>query len=133
MDAHPNVALAEQALEAYAAGDHQRLRQHLAADVLWHVGGNHQLSGDYHGIDEVLTYFDRARALTGGSLTLEPIEVMADDRFGAIILRARGHREEKSLDVVLAEAFKLDGDGRWAEYWALANDQRAVDAFWGGA
>jgi hypothetical protein len=34
------------------------------------------------------------------------------------------------MDVLLAEALTLDPIGRWTEYWALANDQDAVDAFW---
>jgi hypothetical protein len=32
--------------------------------------------------------------------------------------------------VLLAEALTLDDQGRWSEYWALSNDQGAVDAFW---
>jgi hypothetical protein len=32
--------------------------------------------------------------------------------------------------VVQAQAFRMNADGKFTEYWALADDQDAVDAFW---
>lgn len=130
-EAHPNLARTQAAIKAYQAGNFDDMRQYLADDIVWHVGGHHQLSGDYRGVDAVLDYYSRAQELSGGSLAIEPVEIMADDRFGAAIMRATGERAGKRLDATLAEGLKFDEQGRWAEYWALANDQRAVDEFWG--
>ena len=44
--------------------------------------------------------------------------------------RVQGDRDGRSLDVLLAQVFKLGDDGRWSEYWATAEDQDLVDAFW---
>jgi hypothetical protein len=30
----------------------------------------------------------------------------------------------------MVEAITLTDDGKWAEFWALADDQAGVDAFW---
>ena len=38
-------------------------------------------------------------------------------------------RDGKTLDVVLAQAIKLDADGKATEAWFLPNDQRGYDQF----
>jgi hypothetical protein len=45
-------------------------------------------------------------------------------------VRVTGTRDGRSLDVTLAEALTVGLDGRWTEFWSLAEDQDAVDAFW---
>jgi ketosteroid isomerase-like protein len=130
VEEHPNVQGIRDALAAYNRGDLESMRSFIAEDVLWHVGGNHPLSGDYRGRDAVFDYYAKVRDLTGGTLTLEPLDILANDQHGGIFMRVSGQREGKTLDVVLAEALTLDESGRWAEYWALADEQDKVDAFW---
>ena len=130
MAVHPNVPKIRDALEIYNSGDHDALRHFLADDIVWHVGGNHEMSGDYQGVDAVLDYFRDVRRATAGTLQVEPVEVLAGDRHASIFMHVTAHRDVRMLDVLLAEALTLDDGGRWSEYWALANDQDAVDAFW---
>ena len=93
-------------------------------------GGNHEMSGDYVGIEAVIDYFRRVRRETAGTLQVEPAEILANDRHASIFMRVSAYRDVRWLDVLLAEALTLDPNGSWTEYWALANDQDAVDAFW---
>lgn len=130
MEGHPNIQRIRDALAAYNDGDFERFRSFIAEDVLWHVGGDHPLSGDYRGREAVFDYYTTVRELTGGTLTLEPLDILANERHGGIFMRVKGARDGKTLDVVLAEALTFDEDGRWAEYWALADEQETVDAFW---
>jgi ketosteroid isomerase-like protein len=130
---HPNVQRVRDALAAYNRGDLDGMRSFVAEDVLWHVGGNHPLSGDYRGRDAVFDYYAKVRDLTGGTLTLEPVDILVNDEHAGIFMRVTGERDGKSLDVLLAEALTFDESGRWAEYWALADEQEKVDAFWEGA
>jgi uncharacterized protein len=126
---HRNVEKLRQFLDAYAhRGD---VGAGLADDALWHVGGDNGFSGDYRGKQAVLGYFDRVIAETAATIRLEPIEMMANDERGAAFLRVTADRGDRHLDVTMAEAFVFDGDGRIREFWAHANDQQAVDAFWG--
>jgi uncharacterized protein len=127
---HPNVQKIRDALATYNAGDRSGMRSFLAPDIRWHVSGDHPLSGDYVGVDQVLAYFDRVQELTGGSLRIEPTQMLADDGRASIFMRVTAEREDHTLDVEMAETLLLDDQGRWAEYWALADDQAAVDAFW---
>jgi ketosteroid isomerase-like protein len=127
---HPNRERLQAFLDAYGARDRDRVREALAEEAVWHVGGTHQFSGDYRGREAILDYFDRTSAETTQSLRLEPVELMADDRHGAAFLHVTAARREKQLDVTMAEAFRFDEDGRITEFWAHATDQAAIDAFW---
>jgi ketosteroid isomerase-like protein len=117
-------------LAAYENHDRDAMEDSLAEDAVWHVGGTHRLSGDYRGRDAILGYFDDVRDETGNTMRLEPLEVLANERHGAAFLRVTAERQARSLDVVVADAFRFDADGRIREFWAHANDQSAIDAFW---
>ncbi len=73
MTEHRNAIRTRQYLETFARGDLEALRDFFADDIVWHVAGSHPLSGDYHGKDELISYFQKARESTGGSLNVAPI------------------------------------------------------------
>ena len=130
MTANTSEQRLAEALDAYNRGDVEAFSRHLADDIVWHVGGDHPLSGDYRGREAVTGYIGRVRDLTGGTLRLRPIEILADARHAGIFMQVTGQRGSRMIDSTLAEAIRLDDEGRWIEYWALAEDQEAVDAFW---
>ena len=132
MDEHPGVQRAKEYVDRFTEGDRAALRDFYSDDVVWHVGGRHPLSGDYKGRDALFAYFDKVRELTGGTLRLEPESIVASDRYTAMFTRVTAQREgrDKDLDVVLAQIYRNGPDGRWSEYWAVADDQETVDAFW---
>jgi ketosteroid isomerase-like protein len=130
MGEHPNIGLMQRYLDTYAAGDLDRLMEYFAPDVVWHVAGSHPLAGDYRGTAELLGYFRQARDETGGSLRLDPTAIMASDEHIALFLRVSGERGGRSVDVEMAQAFTVD-DGKLTEFWSMADDQDALDEFWG--
>ena len=132
MSEHPNVAKIRASLDAYNRGDIDSYVANFADDILWHVGGDHPYSGDYHGKQEVRDYFRKMRSQTADTMKLEPVEVMASDAHAALFMRVTATRGDQRLDTLLAEAIRFDDDGRWKEFWALGEDQAAIDAFWEG-
>lgn len=128
---HANVDLLRGFLDAYGANDRDAVGRSLAEDAVWHVGGTHPFSGNYRGRDAILGYFDRVGSETGGTLRLEPIELIASDDRGAAFLGVTAERAGEHLDVTMAEAFQFDDEGRIREFWAHATDQAAIDRFWG--
>ena len=125
-----NVERLEAFLDAYASKDVSAMRDCLAEDAVWHVGGTHQLSGDYRGATSIIDYFERVGEETGGTLHLENLELIANDERGAAFLRVTGERGDHHLDVTMAEAFQFDEEGRIKEFWAHATDQGAINQFW---
>jgi uncharacterized protein len=127
---HPNVARVAEALDAYAAGDWDTMRQHLDDGIAWHVGGDHPLAGTYHGAEAVIGYFKKAQELTGGTLRLHLDEILANDDFAGVVVQVTGERDGKRIDVQMAEAIRFGPDGRWNEFWAIPDEQPSVDEFW---
>jgi uncharacterized protein len=130
MAEHPNVGRTREYLDTFARGDFDGLRKFFADDVLWHVAGDHQLAGDYHGKDALVGYFEKAGKLTGGTLRLEPTSIMASDGHVGMFLRVKGQRNGLDLDIEMAEAFTVRPDGTWSEFWSMADDQDTLDRFW---
>ena len=79
MAEHPIAGRVRDALEAFSRGDFETLGSFLAEDVVWHVGGNHELSGDYRGRNAALAYCAEAFALAGGTLHGEPFEITQEE------------------------------------------------------
>ena len=114
----------------YAGGDVEPVRALLTEDVEWRVPGNNAIAGAYVGIDAVLDYFRRRRALAGNSLRLHP---------GELLVGERDH-----LAAVTDGTAVVDGvEHRWATVglyrtrsdkisacWLLPLDQNAFDRVW---
>lgn len=130
MAEHPGVTRAREYLATYAARDMDSLREYFTDDVVWHVAGKHPLSGDYRGKDSLFDYFRRVDERTDGTITMEVEAILASDRHIAMFMHVHGEREGKRLDERMAEMFDVAPDGRWSAFWAMADDQAAVDAFW---
>ena len=130
MDEHPGVQRMRDYLARFEAGDFDAVRDFYSPDMVWHVGGDHNLTGDYRGQDALMGYFKNVRELTGGSLRLQPQSILASDKYTGVFTRVHATRDGKTLDALMAQVFKLGTDGRWCEYWATAEDQAHVDEFW---
>ncbi len=130
MGEHPNSERVRVYLQHLEQGELDQLGDFYSEEIVWHVGGNHPLAGTYRGRDALLEYFARVRELTGGSLRVEPDEILVSDKHTVMFSRTTAQRDGRSLDVMLAQFFAVGDDGRWSEYWSLADDPGAVDAFW---
>lgn len=122
-------AFHERQREAYAGGDLDALRPWLTEDVVWHVPGRSRISGDHRGIDDVLAYFDRRRAMTDHSfrVTVHGQSVVGD----RIVQLAGGRaiRDGRELGWETVGVFRVEGD-RIAECWLVPFDLYAFDEIW---
>ena len=127
---HSNEQLVRTFLDAQQRGNAALLTNLLSDDIVWHVPGRNLLSRDYTGKTEVFGFFGRARELSGGTVRIEPIEILAGDQHAVALVRVHAEREGRKLDGELqAFTFRIDG-GKIAEFWFLVEDRYAVDAFW---
>ena len=117
---HPNQDRLQAFLNAYGARDRKLVEEALAEEAVWHVGGTHQFSGDYRGREAILDYFDRTGTETADSLRLEPVELMADDRHGAVRGLQLGRRRSRVpwiysvYHVRMRRPAAAQPDGQWA-------------------
>jgi ketosteroid isomerase-like protein len=126
---HPNAALVRQGYEALERGDVNWMQEHLADDIVWHVGGKNVMAGEYRGKDEVLNNFlGRQAQATGGppNVTLE--DIVANDRHVvAFGVAALDDPDGGSVSWKFANIFRL-ADGKAQEVWGLGDETSESDA-----
>jgi ketosteroid isomerase-like protein len=126
---HPNEAVVRAAFAAFEQGDMDAMRnKYLADDVRWHLPGRNPLSGDYEGPDQVLQYFARIIELTGGTLTIDLHDVLANDNHAVALYTIAGERAGRQLSDHQVLVFHLR-DGKASEVWTQPADQYAADEF----
>ena len=83
--------------DAFSSGDMQTLRELSHPDIVWHVPGRGQVSGDHRGVDAVLGYFGQLMELTGGALRVEVHDVVANDEHAVGLHSTHAERRAKRL------------------------------------
>ena len=109
-----------------------------AADVVWHMAGHNQVSGEYRGHEGVRDLFARMGELIGSPVAgkagvehaVEFHDLLASDDHVVALWRRTGRREGVTLDSPGVGIYHVR-DGKIAEVWVLHWDQPAADAFFG--
>jgi uncharacterized protein len=121
-----------EAMTAVSSGDVARFGDILLNDeIVWHWPGRSSMAGDYRGREQALGLIQGFHRLTGGRLLVEPIDILEGRDFLMAFTHITAEQDDRRLDVTMADAMRFGDDGRVIEYWTLANDQAAVDAFLG--
>lgn len=128
---HPNVQRARDAYAAFGTGDLDTVKKSFHPDIVWHVGGHNQLTGDYKGIDQVLGFFGKLFELTAGSFKLEVHDIIANDTHTVVLLSAHAEKDGKVLDGRSANITHTDGEGLVTEFWQFNEKPEEGDAFFG--
>ena len=131
--AHPLAVRVREAEAKAGAGDPSDLRalQHEAMVV--HAPGTTILGGDTHGREALYEKNRRMAELTGGTLRLVPLHVLATDDVATVFARITAERPgRRPLEEFICEVWRFE-DGRCVEVWDDFGDLAAWDAFWGDA
>ena len=129
MTDHPNLVSAREGYQAFADGNLARVSELLDDNIVWHVGGNNTITGDYQGKEAVLSFFGRLMQETGGSLKNDIHDMLANDEHGVALVSQVATRGGTSLETPVVQVFHMR-DGKMTEFWTFAEDQSAVDEFW---
>jgi uncharacterized protein len=127
---HPNVERARRGYEAFAKGDLATMSELMADDIVWHVKGVGPLNGDYHGRDQVFGFFGRLAEETGGTFRLDVQDILANDEHTAVLATLTASRGGKSIETLVVNVSRNDGDGRITEFWGATTDPEAGISFW---
>ncbi len=124
---HPNASLARESFDAMARGDTQWLTDHVADDVVWHVGGNSKAAGEYRGRVSVLQLMAPASADAGSSIDIH--DVLANDEHTVIIGTAHLRAPDgDGVDYRFVNVFHIR-DGKVTEAWGMSENDAETDAF----
>jgi ketosteroid isomerase-like protein len=118
------------AYEQFLGSDRKPLAECCAPDVVFHIAGDHPLSGDYAGLDEVGAYLATVAEVTGGHGGFT-VDWSFTDETGELILveGTAFHLDGEPFVRTIAHLLRL-ADGRVVEFWDNPFDQPAEDRFW---
>lgn len=116
----------------YGGGDSEPLREMLTDDVVWHVPGRNPIAGDHTGIDAVMGYFERRRALARATFRVHVREVLAS---GDLVVQLAGGTAQLGGRDVAWETIGIFRvrDGKIAEGRLVPFDQHVFDQVWSNA
>ena len=117
-------------MEAFSKGDFDTFVGTLADDVVWHAPGSTRFSGVREGKPAAMARFMEQRE-AGFVLTFEDIhDVLANDDHVVAMLTIRFARGDESISGPSVFVMHVR-DGKLVEFWAMNEDQAAIDAFFG--
>jgi ketosteroid isomerase-like protein len=122
-----NLALFHQFYQCFLDNDLDTMRnQVMAPDVVWHIPGQHTLSGTHRGVDEILAYFG---AVGSSNFNSEMRYLHADDNYVVQVHRGWSNRGDGTdIDMLWVLVYRIE-NGRIAEAQEFAEDQAAANAF----
>jgi ketosteroid isomerase-like protein len=125
---HPNAVAYRRTADAFRAGDLVALRSLIAEDVVWHVPGRHPMAGEVRGLEDLVAWLGRLRAL---GFTLREHDVFGNDEHVCALSYMGARRPGTQVEVRVTSVFHYQG-GRQVERWMYPEDMAAWDAIFGG-
>ena len=127
---HPNEALIRTGYDAFVRGDLGGVAELLDPDVVWHVGGSSPLSGIYKGHGELFALLARLTEITESSISISARDILASDDHVIVLTTMKARRGDRVLEEEGVAVFKIAGE-KAIEVWVFAEDQGALDEFFG--
>ncbi|MFN8622794.1 MAG: nuclear transport factor 2 family protein [Chloroflexota bacterium] len=125
---HPNASAYRLAADAFRAGDLATVRTVIDDDVLWHVPGTHPMAGEIRGLDALIDWLGRLRAL---GFTLREHDVFGNDEHVCALSVMGARRPGLEVEVRVTSVFHFRA-GKQVERWLYPDDLDAWNAIFGG-
>ena len=118
------------AVTAMTTGDMESLPGYFDENVVVHVPGNNQISGDYKGRDAFFgDFMGKMMGLTGGQFMIEPHDFASSDDHVVGIYNITTAREGNQYSYRHVNVYHVR-DGKIAEVWQHPGDGAAWNDFW---
>jgi ketosteroid isomerase-like protein len=128
--ANANEQVVRDAVAAMQKGDMDGLGATLDENVVLHVPGSNQISGDYNGRAAFFEEFlGKIMGLTGGQFQIEPHDWVSNDQHVIGLYNMSAGREGKQFGWSHVNVYHVR-DGKVAEIWQHPGDVKAWNDFW---
>ncbi len=128
MAEHPNATLVRGVYDQWARGDATALPNACSEDVVFHVSGNHQLSGDHVGPEGVLALLRQLQAAEG-EFCMTYDGAFANDGYVLVLTGCTARRDGRPLSWRVFDILRVE-NGKISEFWTFAHPQARSDEFW---
>jgi ketosteroid isomerase-like protein len=124
---HPLSTEVVGTIQDFNAGSMEDATRSFASDVVFTVPGRSAVAGTYNGKEGVGSFFGRMMELSGGTLTVTPDEVLANDEHMVLFLRFQAERNGEKYDFTIAGFHSDHGPEGWRRATFLPDDLAEFD------
>lgn len=125
--AHLNEDLVRSAYAAFSRGDMPTVLATFDDDIVWRIGGDSKITGEYRGHSQVLDFFGSLMELTGGTFHLDVHDVLANEEHVVALVTVSASREGSSVEGLPSAHVWHVRDGRLSAFWDCSSDQVVID------
>jgi ketosteroid isomerase-like protein len=125
-----NVEIARIGYKAFNEAHIEDAMETIDDDIVWHVGGDNPLSGDYKGKDAVLEFFAKFGQLTEGTYEADIHDILASGDHTVVIGTSTATRHGRTHSSRFVDIIHPAGNGKAKEFWRFPEDQAADDQFY---
>lgn len=126
-ESHPNAEVIRTYWNATTTGNVEALRPIVADDAVFHYPGNHFISGDYRGKDDVVKLYATLNKLAGNTFEAQLHGVVADAQYVVAILSYHLNLlPKRHLPGRACGLFRVV-EGKIHEYWLFEWDQLMIN------
>ncbi len=123
------VETARKGYEAFNEADLAGAMDTMEDDILWHVGGDNPLTGEYQGKDQVMQFFARFGQLTEGTYEADVHDILASEDHTVVIGTYTATRHGRTHTARFVDIIHASSLGKAKEFWRFNEDQAAEDQF----
>lgn len=127
---HPNVIRYRNALQAFNDNELDTARNAFSKDMVYRFPGRSPVAGEYRGIEQFFKVLRLLKDMTGGTLTIKPQVILADEQVVMVYCHATAQREGKTLDMDQVNLYRFNEEGKIFEGRVIPVDLYAYDSFW---
>jgi uncharacterized protein len=125
-----NIEMARKGYQAFNELHLDEAMDTIADDVVWHVGGENPISGEYKGKQAVMELFMKYGQLTEGTSEFDIHDILASEDHTVVLGTATATRHGRTHTSRFVDITHADKDGRAKEFWRFVEDQAADDEFY---
>ncbi len=124
-----NVEIARKAYEAFNEAHIEDVMEAIHDDVLWHIGGDGPLTGEYKGKQAVLELFAKFGQLMEGTYEADIHDILASGEHTVTIGTYTATRHGRTHSARFVDVVHPSPEGKVKEFWRYFEDQAAEDEF----
>lgn len=118
------------AVHAVVEGDVETLTTLIADDVVNHMPGSNQISGEHKGKDQFFNdFFGKLVSLTNGQVTLRPIDILGNADRAIGVYNWTATRDGNTLEWRQVNVYHVR-DGQIVEIWQHPFEFERWNEFW---
>ncbi|MEY2515252.1 MAG: uncharacterized protein QOJ89_2610 [bacterium] len=116
--------------EDFARGDMPAVMSRLAEDISWRIPGDHLVSGNFSGHDEILAFFQQIGELSGGTFSVDVHEILEGASGTVVALTTiSAERDQQGASFETVHVWRIEG-ARATSFREYHDRQDAINAFW---